>query len=435
MTASSAVRFVQNKLIPALPALRRWVGRGFWAVLDQALFAGSNFLVGVLLARWLEPAAYGAFSTAYSVFMLVGTLHTGLWTEPMLVYGSGRFRESFRGYQRALIADHWRLLFLSTLAFTGVGGFFLLRGASELGLSFLGLGVATPLILYLWLVRRSAYVLIEPRLAAGGGALYMVLYLGCAGGLFRLGWLNEATAFLAMGGTALVAGGFIFSRVQKRLPGPDTAEPSPGQVRRLHWEYGRWALLAGALSWVPGNIYYVLLPLFSSLEASATLKALYNLLMPVLHFNGAISSLFIPLFTHAKESKSLRRVCARVLIILLIPACIFWVLLIFEGNQLMFWVYGGRYLESSKLLSWMGLLPVSSVFTGTFGGILRAMERPQKIAGIYSINAIISSSLSFLMIPLFGGIIGAGSTVVIVNLISALLFTISGFKEMQEKAG
>ncbi|GAP07777.1 hypothetical protein ATHL_02664 [Anaerolinea thermolimosa] len=101
----------------------------------------------------------------------------------------------------------------------------------------------------------------------------------------------------------------------------------------------------------------------------------------------------------------------------------------------MFWVYGGRYLESSKLLSWMGLLPVSSVFTGTFGGILRAMERPQKIAGIYSINAIISSSLSFLMIPLFGGIIGAGSTVVIVNLISALLFTISGFKEMQEKAG
>ncbi|HCE17841.1 MAG TPA: hypothetical protein DEQ80_08275 [Anaerolinea thermolimosa] len=390
MTASSAARFVQNKLIPALPALRRWVGRGFWAVLDQALFAGSNFLVGVLLARWLEPAAYGAFSTAYSVFMLVGTLHTGLWTEPMLVYGSGRFRESFRGYQRALIADHWRLLFLSTLAFTGVGGFFLLRGASELGLSFLGLGVATPLILYLWLVRRSAYVLIEPRLAAGGGALYMVLYLGCAGGLFRLGWLNEATAFLAMGGTALVAGGFIFSRVQKRLAGPATAEPSPGQVRRLHWEYGRWALLAGALSWVPGNIYYVLLPVFRSLEEVAVFKALSNLLMPVLHFNGALVGLFVPVFVRAINQKRVYPTLFLCGGILVLSALIYMGVLMVWGEPLMRLLYGEKFTGYGQALVLLSFWPLINAGSNTLMAYLRASERPQWIAVAYLFAALVA---------------------------------------------
>jgi hypothetical protein len=34
--------------------------KGGLAVLDQGLISGSNFLVGILLARWLAPAEYGA---------------------------------------------------------------------------------------------------------------------------------------------------------------------------------------------------------------------------------------------------------------------------------------------------------------------------------------------------------------------------------------
>ena len=39
-----------------------WVGKGSLAVLDQGLFAGSNFMLNVLLARWLAPADFGAFA-------------------------------------------------------------------------------------------------------------------------------------------------------------------------------------------------------------------------------------------------------------------------------------------------------------------------------------------------------------------------------------
>ena len=54
---------IQWKLIP-------WAIKGALAILDQALFAGTNFLVNILLGRWLTPAQYGAFAVVYSFFFL-----------------------------------------------------------------------------------------------------------------------------------------------------------------------------------------------------------------------------------------------------------------------------------------------------------------------------------------------------------------------------
>ena len=73
----------------ALPNLLSWVTKGGLAILDQALFAGANFLVNIFLARWLTPTEYGAFALAYSIFLLLGAFHTAILTEPMMdVIGS-----------------------------------------------------------------------------------------------------------------------------------------------------------------------------------------------------------------------------------------------------------------------------------------------------------------------------------------------------------
>src|SRR3712207_1992334 len=79
-------------------ALKRWVTKGLWAVLDQGFFASSNFVLNVLLARWLAPADYGAFSLAFAVFLLIGSLHTAVLTEPMLVFGPGKYKDRLSEY-------------------------------------------------------------------------------------------------------------------------------------------------------------------------------------------------------------------------------------------------------------------------------------------------------------------------------------------------
>ncbi len=106
----------------------------------------------------------GAFSLAYAIFLLLGTVHTGLWTEPMLVYGSGRYRENFPAYQQILLRHHWRFGGATCLFFLVLHLGFWACGAREIALSFLGLSLAAPTVLYLWLVRRGAYVLLKSHI-------------------------------------------------------------------------------------------------------------------------------------------------------------------------------------------------------------------------------------------------------------------------------
>ena len=47
-----------------------WAGRLSLAVVDQGLISGSNFALGIVLARWMAPAEYGAYALAFSIFLL-----------------------------------------------------------------------------------------------------------------------------------------------------------------------------------------------------------------------------------------------------------------------------------------------------------------------------------------------------------------------------
>ena len=289
---------------------------------DQALFAGANFLVSILLARWLEPAAYGAFSLAYAIFLLLGTVHTGLWTEPMLVYGSGRYRENFPAYQQILLRHHWRFGGATCLFFLVLHLGFWACGAREIALSFLGLSLAAPTVLYLWLVRRGAYVLLKPRLAAMGGGLYLLLHLGQTFFFFRTNTLNTFTAFLAMAVAGLVSAESIRWRMNTGTERVVDAE----EVHNLHWHYGRWALLAGIFSWVPGNIYYLILPVFHGFKAAAHFKALMNLLMPILHINGALGQLLVPGMVRALAQGKLLPFALANLAVLTTLAALYWLM-------------------------------------------------------------------------------------------------------------
>src|SRR5438477_212183 len=86
--------------------IMRLVGNGFWAIADQGFFAGSNFILNIVLARWLSPNEYGAFGVAFSIFLLVGTLHSSLVTEPMTVFAPGKVRERIQSYLGVCLYGH-----------------------------------------------------------------------------------------------------------------------------------------------------------------------------------------------------------------------------------------------------------------------------------------------------------------------------------------
>src|SRR5581483_10624916 len=82
---------------------RLWLRRGVLAVTDQGLMSGSNFILSVLLARWLAPEQYGAYALALSVFYFVSSVHQALLLEPMSVLGTSEYSKVRREYTGALL--------------------------------------------------------------------------------------------------------------------------------------------------------------------------------------------------------------------------------------------------------------------------------------------------------------------------------------------
>src|SRR5260370_28321963 len=70
--------------------------KGGLAVLDQGLISGSNFLVGILLARWLAPEEYGAYALAFAIFLLLSFVSQSLLFDPMAGFSGSSYRKSIR---------------------------------------------------------------------------------------------------------------------------------------------------------------------------------------------------------------------------------------------------------------------------------------------------------------------------------------------------
>ena len=132
---------LETRIRHAIPKWIPWLQKGSFAILDQGLFAGTNFLINIFLARWLEPAQYGAFATAYSIFLLLGTFHTAILTEPMLVFGSGKYSRRFHEYLGFLLYGHAGLTLPVGMLLAGVGWICIRSGSIELGQAFLGLSI------------------------------------------------------------------------------------------------------------------------------------------------------------------------------------------------------------------------------------------------------------------------------------------------------
>src|SRR5690349_903079 len=71
-----------------------WASKSALALVDQFLNSGSNFLLTILLARWLSAEAYGGYALAFSIYLLGISLQQALVTEPMAVFGPSSYRQN-----------------------------------------------------------------------------------------------------------------------------------------------------------------------------------------------------------------------------------------------------------------------------------------------------------------------------------------------------
>jgi len=379
---------IENRAIPAPAApvvaglswrqLLSWTTKGSLAIADQGLFAGSNFLLNVLLARWLAPADYGAFALAYSVFLLFGVFHTAILTEPMLVFGPGKYRERFPEYLGILLRSHFALM-LPGAALLAAAAFLLGWVYSPaVGRAFLALALAGPFILLLWLLRRAFYVRLNPGWSAVGGGVYLAILLASILALRSAGRLTPATGFLAMAAASLITCLILFALLRPKLA---TESSTMRAVATDHWRYGKWAAATAGPSWFSSNVYFLVLPAWFGLAEAGALKALLNLAMPALHTMSALGVLLLPVLVRDRErggQRAMSRTMKLSLALFLSGSGCYLALLWGFRLQIFHFLYAGKYAEYAFWpLLLVGMAPIVASFPAVLGGALRALERPE----------------------------------------------------------
>lgn len=284
------VAALEKRLGIASGQASRWALRAGASLADQALVSGANFLLVVLFGRWLRPEDYGAVSVGLAVFLLAANFYHALLLEPMSVLGPRHFSGWLGSYFVAVAKIHGvAVLMLSALVLGAAG--LAAQVSAALAHALAGLAASIPFVLTYWLLRRICYVLMKPAIALRGGVAFMLAAVGASFLTRGAGSSNAAALFLLTGFAAFLASLVLFGSARARLRCNGALGAS---VIAAHWSYGRWMAGVSVTYWLANSAFPVLLGWKAGLAASAGLRALENLVAPVLQVTGAMSLLLLP---------------------------------------------------------------------------------------------------------------------------------------------
>jgi len=390
---------IKHKLIP-------WAMKGGLALVDQGVFAGSNFVISILLARWLSAAEYGTYAVGFAVFLFLLNFHQALLLEPMLVFGSSVYRNCLRGYVKALLLLHLGMSVFIVLGLCASAAIaFKLQQADGLPGALLGIAFAAPALFLFWLAKRTFYLKLSPAPSAAAALLYCALTMGGLALVYhQTHHLTPFSAFVLMGLGGLGSSAVLLAYLALRLT---SSQDAPGVLDtwRRHWRYGRWALGANAMMWIPINAFYPILSKFGGLAQAGELKALMNFAAPMLQACAAMHTLMLPYAARVLEARGragVSVVLKRMTFLCVACAVPYWVgLLLFRGSAFHL-LYSGGYTEVAYLLP---IVALASVAGSAFFGpsiVLRALESPGSLFAAVTVSSCVSVAIGIPLVRAWG---------------------------------
>jgi O-antigen/teichoic acid export membrane protein len=391
-----------------------WVRKFATAVADQGLIAGSNFALGVVLARWLKPEGYGAYALAGSLYLLLSAFNQALLIEPLNVLGPSLFHDRLKEYLGRVL---WiqAAIALSITAALGIGAAVsYLTGHVDLAGALFGLTLAAPTILLLALARGACYVETAPARAASAATLYCAVMLGGVWIAYRYAVISAFTVFALMGIASLVASAVLLAQLKPRR----AVELTVQEVWREHWNYGRWAIGSTLLTWIPGNIFYSVTGALLGMRDAGAYRGLMNLELPVTHTASAISLLFLPVMARTFGRQGLaatRTPVLRVMGLYALGAAAYGAIFVAWQRPIFQALYGGNYMEYCWLAPWMLLGVVFQVSSYGPAVGLRAVQSPASVFRVYGVAAAVSLATGIPATWAFG-VVGAAAGTVLSNV-------------------
>jgi len=274
-------------------AAARMRSRSFWAMADQGVASASNFVMVLLLGRYMTREELGLFSLPWELMTFLNSLHAALIVYPLSVRGA------------RLDADRLRQISFIGIMITAVL-------VLPFGATMFAIGTYQGIVLGLCAAAAIASFQLHETLRRSLMAHFrytdliwgdMVGYFGQAGAVVvmaKLGHLTVAGIFGSMAISFLLASGVQWLRLRpEKTPMLETRD-----VTMEFWVLGRWMLASNLSFFFTGFAVQWSLAHFNGFDDVGNFQALANLLKLGNPMVAAMSGLIVPAVAASGRARS-----------------------------------------------------------------------------------------------------------------------------------
>ena len=246
-------------------------GRATLTMVDQCVASASNFAVGIVVARISGPSGLGAFALAYTVWILLATLHRSLITDPMAIMGDMRGDEKEEFVRRGFAADI-TLGLMAACIIAAVGSALLVVGQDTFGVGLLSVA---PWVVVLDLQdywRWIGFMQGQPKKSLMNDLLFNGVQAVAFVSVFLAGLHSIYAVVAAWGFGAAISALYGLRQFSVR-----PAVRGGAAFLWSRWHTSRWLASERAASWGASQLYLILAGVILGPAALGGLKAAQGL--------------------------------------------------------------------------------------------------------------------------------------------------------------
>jgi O-antigen/teichoic acid export membrane protein len=365
-------------------------GREVWALADQAVVSGTNFITNIVLARTLGIKGFGVFALAWMAVLFLNNLQSAIVVAPMMSVGPKTPEQNRPSYFGATAVHQLCFATLCGLAIwlaTYVSSIYF----HDLTIRQLAFPLSVAAFAYLSqdFFRRYLFVTGQTGRAFTNDLLS---YLPQVLGLILLAWLGHLTTARAFWIIALtscfgiVAGLLWLERITISTSAIRT-------VASQHWKLSRWLAPSAIMEWMSNNLFVAVSPIYFGVTVAGILRAASNIV-------GGAHIWFLGLdnVVPAEASRTLHRegidaMLGYVKRVLWRWGAVTTLFVLIVGAVPSFWLhllYGPQYAAYGYLLRIYGLLYLLVFLGGPLRAALQALEFTKPIFWSYTVMTVFS---------------------------------------------
>ncbi len=370
-----------NNFVRSFKGIRSIFSKGIISVFDQFIYSGTNFVINLILARYLTISNYGIFGTAYGTYLFMFGINHAFILEPLNIIAIKYYSNMRLKYLYSLIIIQVFITFLFSFILLLIS-FLFIETNNEMSISLLYLAIFSPFMIIFYTLKRICYSFFKQLYSFYGSLIYVFLLVLFFFYLNSYDTINVQNSFVIMGVASLISSFFIFSFLKYILKNESQdRKPQIIDVINHHWRLGKWLLFTAGIGWLSINIYVPIIGYLGKLNTAASLKTLENFLLPLEQLLTAISVFVIPYiinsYSKIKSLKYVRTITTKLVLAVLLFLVVIILIFYFFSNDLFEILYDNEvYEKSSFLLPFICLILIFRTIRDLkFGVIIRILEK------------------------------------------------------------